>query len=138
MQKPKIPKTADLGRLNRPLLATALKFATVAAVVFALYAQDLIMVFKGAVTTEATYHILARLPLFAYLVFKKKENGLRHRSRKSCRRQLIPKKLQFICWNIFVLNRHTCILVWKLQFHATGVSYVDAAFDGCRAYPLIV
>ncbi len=73
MQKPKIPKTTDLSSLNRPLLATAVKFATVAAVVFALYAQDLIMVFKGAMTTEATYHILAILPLFAYLVFRKRK-----------------------------------------------------------------
>ena len=69
MQKPKIPKTTDLSSLNRPLLATAVKFATVAAVVFALYAQDLIMVFKGAMTTEATYHILAHIAPFCVLGF---------------------------------------------------------------------
>jgi len=62
-----------VSKLNQHRLAIALKFSVITIAVIALYFQDLNMVFKGALTNESTYQILAIPFLFAYLLFRKRK-----------------------------------------------------------------
>ena len=74
MQQPQILNSPKmLSALNQHRLAVALKFSIIVAVIVAFYFQDLSMVFKGAITDESTYHILAIPPLFGYLVYRKRK-----------------------------------------------------------------
>jgi exosortase len=59
--------------LNREILALALKVSTLTAATIAIYFQDLSIVFKGALTNEATSHILLVPILFAYLLYRKRK-----------------------------------------------------------------
>ncbi len=70
--QPKCIETIVLA-LNKYRLAVAIKFGIIAAVVILLYAQDLGLVFKGALVDESTFHILAIPFLFAYLLFRKRK-----------------------------------------------------------------
>jgi exosortase len=54
-------------------LALATKFLVVIIAVGAFYIQDLSLVFKGALTDESTFHILAIPFLFAYLIYRKRK-----------------------------------------------------------------
>lgn len=74
MQENQISVTSKINSaLNQHRLAVAVKFSVVAIVVVAFYLQDLNMVFTGAITNEATYHILAIPFLFGYLVYRKRK-----------------------------------------------------------------
>ena len=72
MQEKRFRTQAMALTLNQHTLAVATKFSFVAAVVVALYLPDLTMVFTGALTNEATYHILAVPFIFAYLLYRKR------------------------------------------------------------------
>jgi len=70
---PKIPTAEKTpSTLSQHRLAVAIKFSVIAVAVIAFYVQDLSMVFKGALTDESTFHILAIPFLFAYLLFRKR------------------------------------------------------------------
>ena len=58
--------------LNQHRLAVAIKFSVIVAVVVTFYLQDLNLVFRNALSDEATYHILAIPFLFGYLLFRKR------------------------------------------------------------------
>lgn len=74
MQETKVSLTAKIAaQLNQRWLATAVKFSVIAIAVIALYRQDLTQVFTGAITNEATYHILAIPFLFGYLIYRKRK-----------------------------------------------------------------
>ena len=74
MQKPKIPTSSKLiPMLSQPNIAVALKFSVIGIVVALIYLPDLSLVFTGALTNEATYHILAIPFLFVYLVYRKRK-----------------------------------------------------------------
>ena len=74
MQETKIPTTIKMASaLNQHRLAIALKFSVITLAVVALYFQDLSMVFKGALTDESTFQILAIPFLFAYLIYRKRK-----------------------------------------------------------------
>jgi len=59
--------------LNQHRLAIALKFSVITAAVIALYFQDLSLVFRGALTDESTFHILAIPFIFAYLIYRRRK-----------------------------------------------------------------
>jgi exosortase len=73
MQKPKMSTITAASILNEHRLATALKFTVISVAVVALYFPDLSMIFTGALTDEASFHILAIPFLFAYLLFRKRK-----------------------------------------------------------------
>ena len=54
-------------------IAVAIKLSVIAVAVLAFYLQDLSMVFKGALTDESTFHILAIPFIFGYLLFRKRK-----------------------------------------------------------------
>ena len=71
--QPRLPSTTRLAQaLNQHRLAVAIKFSAIVAVVVAFYLQDLNLVFRNALSDEATYHILAIPFLFGYLLFRKR------------------------------------------------------------------
>jgi exosortase/archaeosortase family protein len=59
--------------LTQHRLAVATKFTFIATVVFAFYFQDLNLVFRNALSDEATYHILLIPFLFGYLLYRKRK-----------------------------------------------------------------
>ena len=59
--------------LSSHRLAVATKFTVIAATIVAFYFQDLNLVFRNAVSDEATYHILAIPLIFSYLLFRKRK-----------------------------------------------------------------
>ncbi|MBE3116916.1 exosortase/archaeosortase family protein [Candidatus Bathyarchaeota archaeon] len=72
--QPKLPTAEKMAStLSQHSLAVAIKFSVIAVAVMAFYFQDLSMVFKGALTDESTFHILAIPFLFAYLLFRKRK-----------------------------------------------------------------
>src|SRR5450759_3330141 len=74
MQETKISTTIKMvSALNQHRLAIALKFSVITIAVVALYVQDLSVVFKGALTNESIFHILAIPFLFAYLIYRKRK-----------------------------------------------------------------
>lgn len=74
MQKPKLPTVSGMASAEvHHRLAVAAKFSTILVAVVALYLQDLSIVFTGALSDEATFHILAIPFLFAYLIFRKRK-----------------------------------------------------------------
>ena len=70
MFKAKLPAIQQLASVSN--VALALKAATVIVAVFALFHQDLSMIFNDALQNEATSHILIIPILFAYLVYRKR------------------------------------------------------------------
>lgn len=71
----KAPKTANLklnSLFNEHTVALTLKFSILTFSVIALYLQDLSMIFGGALSDEASFHILAIPFLFGYLLFRKR------------------------------------------------------------------
>jgi exosortase len=71
--QPRLPTTTRMAQaLNQHSLAVAIKFSVIVAVVVAFYLQDLNLVFRNALSDEATYHILAIPFLFGYLLFRKR------------------------------------------------------------------
>src|SRR4030065_1521687 len=69
----KLPTTEKLAlALNQHRIALAIKFSVLAAVVVAFSPQDLNIVFRNALSDEATYHILAIPFLFGYLLYRKR------------------------------------------------------------------
>jgi exosortase len=69
----RLPTTTRMAQaLNQHSLAVAIKFSVIVAVVVAFYLQDLNLVFRNALSDEATYHILAIPFLFGYLLFRKR------------------------------------------------------------------
>ncbi|MCJ7719717.1 exosortase/archaeosortase family protein [Candidatus Bathyarchaeota archaeon] len=70
MFKVKLPAIQQLASVSN--VALALKAATVIVAVFALFHQDLSMIFNDALRNEATSHILIIPILFAYLVYRKR------------------------------------------------------------------
>jgi len=73
MQIPKNPTAKITALIEQHRFAIVLKFSVITAVVVALYFQDLSMVFKGALTDESTFHILAIPFIFGYLLFRKRK-----------------------------------------------------------------
>jgi exosortase len=71
---PKTP-TAEriVSKLNQQWSAVAIKFSVIVAAILAFYMQDFSMVFKGALTDELTFHIIAIPFLFGYLLFRKRK-----------------------------------------------------------------
>ena len=73
-KKPNNLKNASLFSMqNQHRIAVALKFSFIAAIVIALYSQDLSIVFSNALSDEATFHILAIPFLFTYLLYRKRK-----------------------------------------------------------------
>jgi len=71
--QPKLPTKEKLAlKLNQHRIAVAIKISVLVAVVIAFYLQDLTLVFKNAISDEATYHILAIPFLFGYLLYRKR------------------------------------------------------------------
>jgi exosortase len=70
MFKVKLPAMQQLASVST--VALALKATTVTVAVFALFHQDLSMIFNDALRNEATSHILIIPILFAYLVYRKR------------------------------------------------------------------
>lgn len=71
---PKLPVAEMMAsKLSQHRLAVAIKFSVIAVAVLAFYMQDLSMVFKGALTDESTFHILAIPFLFVFLLFRKRK-----------------------------------------------------------------
>jgi exosortase/archaeosortase family protein len=58
--------------INHHKLAVTLKASVIIAVVIAFFLQDLNLVFRNALSDEATYHILAIPFLFGYLLYRKR------------------------------------------------------------------
>ncbi len=54
-------------------IAVAIKLSVIAVAVLVFYLQDLSMVFKGALTDESTFHVLAIPFIFGYLLFRKRK-----------------------------------------------------------------
>jgi exosortase len=74
MQKLKLPTVSGMASAGvHHRLAVAAKFSTILVAVLALYLQDLSIVFTGALSDEASFHILAIPFLFAYLLFRKRK-----------------------------------------------------------------
>ena len=74
MDETKISNTIKItSELNENRFAFALKFLVIIVAIVSIYFQDLSMVFKGALTNESTFHILAIPFLFGYLVFRKRK-----------------------------------------------------------------
>jgi exosortase/archaeosortase family protein len=73
MQDIKIPSSTMALAVNRHKLTAALKFSVITLIVIALYFQDLSLVFKGALTDESTFHILAIPFIFGYLLYRKRK-----------------------------------------------------------------
>jgi exosortase len=71
MREVKMPSMTPA--LNQHTLTLALKFSIVTIAVIALYSQDLMMIFQGALTDESTFHILAIPFLFSYFLFRKRK-----------------------------------------------------------------
>jgi exosortase len=71
------PKLSTREKMNLALdqqnIAVALKFSVIAVVVIAFFFQDLTLVFRNALSDEATYHILAIPFLFGYLLYRKRK-----------------------------------------------------------------
>ncbi|MCW4009251.1 MAG: exosortase/archaeosortase family protein [Candidatus Bathyarchaeota archaeon] len=77
---------SDFGSLfTQHRLAVALKFSVISVVILLLYAQDLGIIFTGALSDEASFHILAVPILFAYLLFRKRKmvNAVLHQPNTS-------------------------------------------------------
>jgi hypothetical protein len=73
-RKLKLPSTSQMALgLGRHKLAVAIKFFAIAIVIVALYAQDLSIIFTGALNDEASFHILAIPLLFGYLLYRKRK-----------------------------------------------------------------
>jgi hypothetical protein len=69
----KFPNVEKLAlNLNQHTLAVALKFSVLSAIIIAFYLQDLTLIFRNAISDEATYHILAIPFLFGYLLYRKR------------------------------------------------------------------
>jgi exosortase len=62
----------SIAQINPHKLAVATKFLVIIAVVIAFYLQDLNLVFRNALSDEATYHILAIPFLFGYLLYRRR------------------------------------------------------------------
>jgi exosortase/archaeosortase family protein len=74
MMQPLKPQTEQMASaLSQHRIAVAIKFSVIAIAVIALYFEDLSLVFKGALSDESTFHILAIPFLFAYLLFRKRK-----------------------------------------------------------------
>jgi len=72
--QPKLPTREKLKlALDQQRIAVAIKFSVIAAVVIAFYFQDLTLIFRNALSDEATYHILAIPFLFGYLLYRKRK-----------------------------------------------------------------
>jgi exosortase/archaeosortase family protein len=73
MQKKRLSTQTLALALNQHTLALTTKFVVIVAVVVAFYFQDLNLVFRNAISDEATYHILAIPFLFGYLLYRKRK-----------------------------------------------------------------
>jgi exosortase len=72
--QPKLPISEKrASTLSQHNLAIAIKFSVIAVAIMAFYFQDLSMVFKGTLTGESTFHILAIPFLFVYLIYRKRK-----------------------------------------------------------------
>ncbi len=119
MQETKVSLTAKIAaELNQRWLAAAVKFSVIAIAVIALYQQDLTMVFTGALTNEATYHILAIPFLFGYLIYRKRKMVYASLQTSQIGASGFQKYLSILGRHIVMRCRYICVLVWKLQFHA--------------------
>jgi exosortase/archaeosortase family protein len=59
--------------LNQHRLVVILKVSVLALALLAFYFQDLTLVFKGAISDESTFHIIAIPFIFAYFIFRKRK-----------------------------------------------------------------
>jgi exosortase len=66
------PEQSTAQKISQHKLAVAIKFSVIAIVVVAFFLQDLNLVFRNALSDEATYHILAIPFLFGYLLYRKR------------------------------------------------------------------
>ena len=66
------PKNPKIKGISQHKLAVAIKSFFIVAVVVAFFLQDLNLVFRNALSDEATYHILAIPFLFGYLLYRKR------------------------------------------------------------------
>jgi exosortase len=70
LERPKFSLSPQLAAFN-PVVA--LKIITCLAAIFAIYYQDLQIIFSDALQNEATNQILLVLPLLAYIVYRKRK-----------------------------------------------------------------
>jgi exosortase len=73
MQEPNAAAANLAQSKGRQRIAVALKLAAITIAIITLYAQDLNIVFRGALTDEATFHILAIPFLFTYLLYRRRK-----------------------------------------------------------------
>ena len=73
MQSKLLSADKAASAFNQHRIAVAIKLTIIGVAVLAFYLQDLSMVFKGALTDESTFHILAIPFIFGYLLFRKRK-----------------------------------------------------------------
>ena len=73
MQSKLLSADKPASAFNQHRIAVAIKLTIIGVAVIAFYLQDLSMVFKGALTDESTFHILAIPFIFGYLLFRKRK-----------------------------------------------------------------
>ncbi|MCW4030136.1 MAG: exosortase/archaeosortase family protein [Candidatus Bathyarchaeota archaeon] len=73
MQDAKLSSAKMASPLNQHRLVVALKVSVLALALLAFYFQDLTLVFKGAISDESTFHILAIPFIFTYFIYRKRK-----------------------------------------------------------------
>jgi exosortase len=108
--------------LNQHRLAVALKFSVLAAVVVGFYLQDLTLIFKNALSDEATYHILAIPFLFGYLLYQKR--AMVNASLKQESKSFSSSFSKYFVLSIGILLCATAILAyWSGSYTFTPLEY---------------
>ena len=109
-------------KLNQHRLAVALKFSVLTAVVIGFYLQDLTLVFKNALSDEATYHILAIPFLFGYLLYRKR--AMVNASLKQESKTFSSSFSKYFVLSIGILLCATAILAyWSGSYTFTPLEY---------------
>jgi exosortase len=108
--------------LNQHRLAVALKFSILTAAVIGFYLQDLTLVFKNALSDEATYHILAIPFLFGYLLYRKR--AMVNASLKQESKTFSSSFSKYFVLSIGILLCVTAILAyWSGSYTFTPLEY---------------
>ncbi|MDR0797518.1 MAG: exosortase/archaeosortase family protein, partial [Nitrososphaerota archaeon] len=68
-----VTKSSAMAQALNDHKCTLLKFLVIAIAVIAIYFQDLNIIFRGALTSESAFHIIAIPFLFAFLVYRKRK-----------------------------------------------------------------
>lgn len=101
-------------KVNADRATLILKASFITIMVIALYAQDLALVFRSALSNEAEFHILAIPPLFVYLLYRK-----RKMTRASMQEQQEPPKPFFIKHFATIIGALLCAIAMLLYWYGS-------------------